>query len=126
VSRGCHASSRAKGENAIAKNRRKIDYEESSGNVFADLGLPNPQQGAALRLSKHLRRRDIDLDARALHVRRSKNEGSKRVLPLNDNALRAVKKDVPQRRRRLIDFKANEGPSSSQGISGLESAASWD
>jgi predicted XRE-type DNA-binding protein len=28
----------------MAKNRRKIDYEEGSGNVFADLGLPNPEQ----------------------------------------------------------------------------------
>ncbi len=40
---------------------------------------------------KHLRRKDIDLDAKALHIRKSKNEGSKRVLPLNDAALGAVK-----------------------------------
>jgi integrase len=40
---------------------------------------------------KHLRRKDIDLEAQALHIRRSKNEGSKRVLPLNDDALNAVK-----------------------------------
>ena len=33
-----------KGGNDMAKNRRKLDYEESSGNVFADLGLPNPEQ----------------------------------------------------------------------------------
>jgi hypothetical protein len=31
---------------------------------------------------KHLRRRDIDLEASALHIRKSKNEGSKRILPL--------------------------------------------
>jgi integrase len=40
---------------------------------------------------KHIRRKDVDLDARALHIRKSKNEGSKRVLPLNDDALGAVK-----------------------------------
>jgi len=40
---------------------------------------------------KHIRRKDVDLDANALHIRKSKNEGSKRVLPLNDDALSAVK-----------------------------------
>ena len=25
-------------------NKTRIDVEESSGNVFADLGLPNPEQ----------------------------------------------------------------------------------
>jgi integrase len=40
---------------------------------------------------KHIRRKDVDLEARALHIRKSKNEGSKRVLPLNDDALAAVK-----------------------------------
>ncbi len=40
---------------------------------------------------KHLRRKDVDLETKALHIRRSKNEGSKRVLPLNDDALAAVK-----------------------------------
>src|SRR5918995_269983 len=34
----------SKGGSDMAKNRQKIDYEESSGNVFADLGLPNPDQ----------------------------------------------------------------------------------
>jgi len=28
----------------MAKKRTKIEVEESSGNVFADLGLPNPEQ----------------------------------------------------------------------------------
>lgn len=27
--------------------KRKIEYEESSGNVFADLGLPNPEEALA-------------------------------------------------------------------------------
>jgi integrase len=40
---------------------------------------------------KHIRRKDVDLDAKALHIRKSKNEGSKRVLPLNEEALDAVK-----------------------------------
>ena len=33
----------SKGENDMAKNRRKIDYEESSGNVFADLGVADAE-----------------------------------------------------------------------------------
>ena len=33
-----------KGGNEMAKKRRTIEYEASSGNVFADLGLPNPDQ----------------------------------------------------------------------------------
>src|SRR5204862_3297068 len=41
---------------------------------------------------KHIRRKDVDLEAKALHIRKSKNEGSKRVLPLNDDALAAVKR----------------------------------
>lgn len=40
---------------------------------------------------KHVRRMDVDLNTKALHIRKSKNEGSKRVLPLNDAALAAVK-----------------------------------
>ena len=28
----------------MTKKRRQVEYEESSGNVFADLGLPNPEQ----------------------------------------------------------------------------------
>lgn len=40
---------------------------------------------------KHLRRKDIELEAKALHIRKSKNEGSKRILPLNAAALAAVK-----------------------------------
>jgi integrase len=39
---------------------------------------------------KHIRRKDVDLETKALHIRKSKNEGSKRVLPLNDDALIAV------------------------------------
>lgn len=40
---------------------------------------------------KHIRRKDVDLQSKALQIRKSKNEGSKRVLPLNDDALAAVK-----------------------------------
>jgi integrase len=39
---------------------------------------------------KHLRRRDVDLVRRLLHVRRSKNESSHRVIPLNTSALNAL------------------------------------
>jgi integrase len=43
---------------------------------------------------KHVRRKDVDLEAKALHIRKSKNEGSKRVLPLNEDALAAVKRMI--------------------------------
>ena len=39
---------------------------------------------------KHLRRRDVDLVKKLLHVRRSKNESSHRVIPLNASALTAA------------------------------------
>jgi len=39
---------------------------------------------------KHLRRCDVDLVKKILHVRRSKNETSHRVIPLNTSALNAV------------------------------------
>jgi integrase len=39
---------------------------------------------------KHLRRRDVDLVNRLVHVRRSKNETSHRVIPLNASAIEAA------------------------------------
>ncbi len=33
-----------KGRIDMGKKSRRIEFEESSGNVFADLGLPNPEQ----------------------------------------------------------------------------------
>ncbi len=39
---------------------------------------------------KHLRRRDVDLVTKLVHVRRSKNETSHRVIPLNASALKAA------------------------------------
>ena len=39
---------------------------------------------------KHIRRRDVDLVKRLLHVRRSKSETSHRVIPLNAWAIEAV------------------------------------
>ena len=39
---------------------------------------------------KHLRRCDVDLVKKLLHVRRSKNETSHRVIPLNASALKAL------------------------------------
>src|SRR6266853_5405232 len=39
---------------------------------------------------KHLRRRDVDLVRKLLFVRRSKNESSHRVIPLNTSALNAL------------------------------------
>jgi len=42
------------------------------------------------RQVKHLRRCDVDLVKRLLHVRRSKNEASHRVIPLNASAIQAA------------------------------------
>lgn len=39
---------------------------------------------------KHLRRRDVDLEKKLLHVRTSKNETSHRVIPLNASAAAAI------------------------------------
>ena len=39
---------------------------------------------------KHLRRGDVDLVKRLVHVRRSKNETSHRVIPLNASAIEAA------------------------------------
>jgi integrase len=39
---------------------------------------------------KHLRRRDVDLVKKLVHVRRSKNESSHRVIPLNAPAIDAI------------------------------------
>ena len=43
---------------------------------------------------KHLRRKDVDLAASTIHIRRSKNEVSVRVLPLNEAAKSAVKRMI--------------------------------
>lgn len=43
---------------------------------------------------KHVRRRDFDAEKRMVHIRTSKNETSKRVIPLNDSAFDAVQRMV--------------------------------
>jgi integrase len=43
---------------------------------------------------KHLRQRDVDLAKKLLYVRRSKNETSHRVIPLNASALQAITRMV--------------------------------
>jgi integrase len=43
---------------------------------------------------KHLRRRDVELQKRLVDVRRSKNETSHRVIPLNASALQAMRRMV--------------------------------
>lgn len=45
--------------------KRKIEYEESSGNVFADLGLPNPEEAlakaeVARQIGKIIRRKRLN------------------------------------------------------------------
>jgi integrase len=41
---------------------------------------------------KHARRKDFDREKRTIHIRTSKNETSKRVIPLNDSAFDAVER----------------------------------
>ena len=55
---------------------------------------------------KHVRRKDFDADKRVVHIRTSKNETSKRVIPLNDSALGAV-----QRMVRRADVLGHTDPS---------------
>jgi predicted XRE-type DNA-binding protein len=48
----------------MAKKRTKIEVEKSSGNVFADLGLPNPEQellkaGLTLEIYRILKARKL-------------------------------------------------------------------
>jgi integrase len=64
------------------------------------MGARVVRRGAAANTSmrgveiKHVRRKDVDLPAKALHIRKSKNEGSKRVVPLNEDALAAMKRMI--------------------------------
>jgi integrase len=46
-------------------------------------------------VKKHLRRCDVDLVKRLVHVRRSKNETSHRVIPLNASAIEAAAQALP-------------------------------
>jgi integrase len=43
---------------------------------------------------KHVRRKDVDLEKRIVRIRTSKNETSKRIIPLNDSALEAVQRMI--------------------------------
>jgi integrase len=43
---------------------------------------------------KNVRRKDFDAEKRVVHIRASKNETSKRVIPLNDSAFDAVQRIV--------------------------------
>ncbi len=43
---------------------------------------------------KHVRRKDFDAERRLVHIRTSKNETSKRVIPLNDSAFEAIERMV--------------------------------
>ena len=47
---------------------------------------------------KHVRRKDFDADKRVVHIRASKNETSKRVIPLNEPAFEAVERMLKARR----------------------------
>jgi integrase len=55
---------------------------------------------------KHLRRCDVDLTKKLVHVRRSKNETSHRVIPLNTPALKAVTRMLE--RADLLSHRAPE------------------
>ena len=68
----------------VAKANPEWQHVYCAGVLAANTSM----RGVEIR---HIRRMDVDLAAKALHIRKSKNEGSKRVLPLNDDALAAVK-----------------------------------
>jgi len=55
--------------------KKKIEYEESSGNVFADLGLPNPEEAlakaeVARQIGKIIKKRRLSQTkaAKILHI----------------------------------------------------------
>lgn len=57
-------------EAELKKKRHAIEVEESSGNVFADLGLPNPDErlakaDLALAITAEIRQRDLTQAAAA-------------------------------------------------------------
>jgi integrase len=55
---------------------------------------------------KHLRRQDVDLARKLLYVRRSKNETSHRVIPLNGSAIKAISRMLE--RADLLEHTAPE------------------
>jgi integrase len=55
---------------------------------------------------KHVRRKDFDAEKRVVHIRASKNETSKRVIPLNDSAFDAVQRGETRRQTRTLGTAA--------------------
>ena len=62
----------ARGSEGIAAMNKKIQVEEGSGNIFADIGLPNPEErlakaDLAIRIAETIRTRRIT-QTRAAHI----------------------------------------------------------
>ena len=55
---------------------------------------PRGEYGNAGVKVKHVRRKDFDPENRIVHIRTSKNEMSKRVIPLNDSAFEEVERMI--------------------------------
>jgi integrase len=77
---------------------------------------------------KNVRRKDFDAEKRIVHIRTSKNETSKRVIPLNDSAFEAV-----QRMARRADLLGHTEPthylwcaSQHHKIDPTQPASKWD
>jgi integrase len=83
---------------------------------------------------KHIRRCDVDLIKRLLHVRRSKNETSHRVIPLNtivtqhnrDLAYRFARADAACLLNALVGAPSARVAASSDNISRPSARASWN
>ena len=64
----------ARGSEGIADMSNRIEVEEGSGNVFADIGLPNPEErlakaDLAIRIGEAIRARRL-IQTRAAHILR--------------------------------------------------------
>lgn len=55
---------------------------------------PRGEYGNAEVKVKYVRRKDFDPENRIVHIRTSKNEMSKRVIPLNDSAFEEVERMI--------------------------------
>lgn len=77
---------------------------------------------------KHVRRKDFDAEKRLVHIRTSKNQTSKRVIPLNDSAFDAVQRMV--KRSDLLGHTEPEHylwcASQHHKLDPLKPASKWD
>ena len=78
------------GRALTTEERRRLFDVAASNPEWSTSTAPRSSRPTRRCVPKHVRRFDVDLVKRLLHVRRSKNETSHRVIPLNASAIEAV------------------------------------